>query len=94
MGDLNSAINEEVSEGTYTAKKVLAWEAEEKVIIPNDKTIPTRVNPKKGEKSNTLNLPIKTPKLQDHVKILQYILRENGLQHYVIKRILEMDAIA
>ena len=63
MGDLNSAINEEFSKGTYTAKKVLAWEAEEKVIIPNDKTIPTRVNPKKGEKSNTLNLSIMTPKL-------------------------------
>ena len=41
---------------------------EEKIIIINDKTIATRVNPKKEEKSNTLDLSIVTPKLKAYVK--------------------------
>ena len=47
---------------TYAAKTILEWEEEKKVIILNDKTVPARVPPKKGEKANTLDLSIVTPK--------------------------------
>ena len=62
-GDMNAAVNPK-------AKKVLEWEATEKIIIANDKDKPTRVPGRKEDQAICLDLAIITPDLSDKVKNL------------------------
>ena len=47
LGDMNAAVNPNANKITPTAKKVLEWEATKKIIILNDKLMPTRVSDRK-----------------------------------------------
>ena len=68
MGDTNSAMNPGTTKKSFAAKEILAWKAENKVIILNIKNIPPREISKKGDQTNCLDLIMVNPNLKQHVK--------------------------
>ena len=64
MGDFNAPVNESARPHNLAAQKILEWEATGEIKILTNKQIPTRV-PRKGDKSNYMDLMIITKGLEN-----------------------------
>ena len=65
MGDFNAPVNDSAMPHNVAAKKILEWEKTGEIKILNNKQIPTRVPPRKGDRANCLDLMIITKGLEN-----------------------------
>ena len=65
MGDFNAALNDTAKPFNLASRKILEWEKTGDIRILNNKQIPTRVPPKKGDQAICLDLMMISPGLEN-----------------------------
>ena len=67
MGDFNAPLYDSAKPHNVAAQKLLDWEKTGEIRILNNKQIPTRVPPRKGDRANCLDLMIITKGLEKRI---------------------------
>ena len=75
MGDFNAALNDTAKPFNLASRKILEWEKTGDIRILNDKQVPTRVPPRKGDQPNCLDLMMISPGLEN--RTYNYMLDVN-----------------